>query len=252
MSRIVFTSVTFRQLTRREIFDIAVENGITQIEWGADVHLQPQDDIALEEVTRLQRELGVSACSYGSYYRLGANDMDAWRAVTQTSEAIGAKTVRIWAGSRPSAETDETAFSALVAEAQTLAEIAAERGLTITFEFHKGTYNDTGASSVKLLKSIDRSNVKTYWQPMSIPEDEGNLQAVLPFLAGVHVFHWSKSGRRFSLKFGRRNWERFIRMIARGGADVPFILEFVKGDSRKQFARDVKTLRELLGGVYGE
>ena len=132
MSRIVFTSVTFRQLTRREIFDIAVENGITQIEWGADVHLQPQDDIALEEVTRLQRELGVSACSYGSYYRLGANDMDAWRAVTQTAGAIGAKTVRIWAGSRPSAETDETAFSALVAAAQTLAAIAAERGLAVS------------------------------------------------------------------------------------------------------------------------
>ncbi len=252
MDRIAFTTVTFRQLTRREIFEIAAENGITRIEWGGDVHLPPQDTAALGEVTRLQRETGITACSYGSYYRLGADDLDAWRAITQTAEAIGAKTVRIWAGSRPSAETDEDGFSALVEETRRLAKIAAERDLTIAFEFHKGTYNDTGASSAKLVQSIDRSNVKTYWQPMGIPADQGNLQAVLPFLAGVHVFHWGKSGRRFSLKFGRKKWERLIRVIARSGAEVPFILEFVKGDSRRQFARDVKTLRELLGGVYGK
>lgn len=252
MAEIAFTTVTFRKLTRRQIFEIAAENGITQIEWGADVHLQPQDAAARAEVARLQQEMGITACSYGSYYRLGANDPEVWRAVTQTAHAIGAKTIRIWAGDRPSAQTDETRFHALVAETQTLADIAAKQGLTVAFEFHKGTYNDNGGSSVKLLQSIGRSNVKTYWQPMSTPADMTDLNAVLPYLAGVHVFHWSKSGRRFSLNFGRKKWERFIRTIAHSGAEVPYILEFVKGDSRKQFARDAQTLRDLLYAVYGE
>lgn len=252
MNRIAFTTVTFRQLTRRAVFEIAAENGIRQIEWGADIHLQPHDTAARAEVVRLQQETGITACSYGSYYRLGANDLERWRAVTQTAAAIGAKTIRIWAGDRSSAQTDEAQFRALVAETLTLADIAAEQGLTVAFEFHKGTYNDNGGSSVKLLQSIGRSNVKTYWQPMSTPADMADLNAVLPYLAGVHVFHWSRSGRRFSLKFGRKKWERFIRTIAHSGAEVPYIMEFVKGDSRKQFARDAKTLRDLLHAVYGE
>lgn len=252
MNRIAFTTVTFRQLTRQDIFDIAAENGILQIEWGADIHLPPNDIIAREEVLRLQRETGISACSYGSYYRLGDNNPEQWRAVTQTAAAIGARTVRIWAGNRSSTQTDEAQFQALVAEAQTLADIAAEQGLTVAFEFHKGTYNDTGESSVKLLQSIGRGDVKTYWQPMSTPADMENLHAVLPYLAGVHVFHWSRNGRRFSLKFGRKKWERFIRTIARSGADVPYIMEFVKRDSRKQFARDARALRDLLDTVYRE
>lgn len=251
MERIAFTTVTFRQLTRREIIEIARENGISQIEWGGDVHLKPRDSAAREEVARLQSQCGVTACSYGSYYRLGMNDMAEWRAVIEAAQAVGAKTIRVWAGEKPSGDTDEAGFTALVAEARELAAAAEEKGLQIAFEFHQGTYNDTGASSVRLLENIHRDNVKTYWQPLRTTAELEDLETVLPYLAGVHVFYWSKKGLRFPLKFGRRKWERFIRMIAENEADVPYILEFVKGDSRRQFARDVKTLRALLSRVYG-
>lgn len=251
MDRIAFTTVTFRKLSRAEIIGIAQDNGIRQIEWGGDVHLPPQDEKARGEVIHLQQESGITACSYGSYYRLGANDMALWCAITETAAAIGAKTIRIWAGDRPSAQTDEALFTAWVSEAQALADMAAKQSLTVAFEFHKGTYNDTGASSVRLLKSIDRDNVKTYWQPMTTPADDENLQAVLPYLAGIHIFNWNQSGRRFPLKFGRRRWTRLLCTVAESKKDVPLILEFVRKDRKKQFEKDAKVLRRLVQEIYG-
>lgn len=252
MQNIGFTTVTFRKKSRREICQIACKNNIKYIEWGGDVHLPPQDEKALDEVVELQQKNSITACSYGSYYRLGENNIELWRSVIQTAVAIGAKTVRIWAGNQSSAQTNETLFAELVSETQILADIAAANNLTVAFEFHKGTYNDNGESSLKLLKSVNRNNVKTYWQPMTVSSDNDNLRAVLPYLAGVHIFNWSRSGVRFSLRLGKRRWKRFLRTVAESGQNVPLIMEFVKGDSIKRFEKDVMVLKELVSEIYGE
>lgn len=74
MKNIGFTTVTFRKKSRREVCEIAEKNGIKYLEWGGDVHLPPDNETALQEVIFLQKEFGLTAVSYGSYYRLGAEN----------------------------------------------------------------------------------------------------------------------------------------------------------------------------------
>lgn len=235
----------FRKKSRREICEIAQKNGIKYIEWGGDVHLPPNDPVALKEIIALQKEYGLTAVSYGSYYRLGAGDYALWEQIVDTACAIGSKIIRIWQGDEPSANVTEKSFLSMVNETKKLAGIAGKKGLTVAFEFHNGTNNDNGSSAVKFLNAVEKSNVKTYWQPFSTQEDIGNLKAVLPYLVCIHVFEWNEKGKRYSLKHGIDKWTEFIKIIKDEQLTPYLIMEFVKRDSKRQFAKDVKTLRQI-------
>lgn len=245
MQNIGFTTVTFRKKSRREICEIAQKNSIKYIEWGGDIHLPPNDDTALQEVIALQKEFGLTAISYGTYYRLGAENYPLWESITETADAIGAKIIRIWQGTSSSADVSNEKFLSMVRETKILSAIAEKKGLTVAFEFHKGTNNDNGKSAVEFLKAVNKANVKTYWQPFSTNADIENLKAVLPYLACVHIFEWNEKGKRYSLKHGSKRWNEFLKIINESNANPYLIMEFVKHDSEKQFAKDLKQLHLL-------
>lgn len=251
MQKIGFTTVTFHQKSRREICEIARRNRIQYIEWGGDIHLPPEDATALQEVLSLQREFSLTAISYGSYYRLGKEDYALWERIVNTADAIGAKIIRIWQGENSSVDVSKDKFLSMVKETRILAEMAEKKGITVAFEFHKNTNNDNGQSAVTFLEAVNRSNVKTYWQPFSTSGDMENLKAVLPYLVCVHVFAWNAEGCRFSLKQGRKKWNEFLEIIENSKSDPYLILEFVRDDSAWQFKRDVKTLRKWLEAEKG-
>lgn len=246
MQNIGFTTVTFRKKNRREICEIACKNHIKYIEWGGDVHLPPDDEAALQEVISLQKEFGLTAISYGSYYRLGAEDYFLWEQIVNTADKIGAKIIRIWQGDCSSQKVSKEKMQAMVNETKKLADIADKKGLTVAFEFHKNTNNDNGKSAVAFLQAVNKHNVKTYWQPFSTSEDTENLKAVLPYLICVHIFEWNENGHRYSLKHGVAKWRVFLKIIENSDAEPYFVMEFVKHDSKRQFAKDVKTLRQML------
>lgn len=247
MYNIGFTTVTFRKKSRREICEIAQKNGMKYIEWGGDIHLPPDDEVALQEVISLQKEFGLTAISYGTYYRLGAEDYDLWESITETANAIGAKIIRIWQGDCSSHKVGKEKMQAMVNETKILADIADEKGLTVAFEFHNGTNNDNGKSSIQFIKEVNKPNVKTYWQPFSISEDTENLKAVLPYLVCVHIFEWNEKGKRYSFKHGKKRWSEFLEIIEESDANPYLIMEFVKNDSEKQFGKDIKHLLMLTG-----
>lgn len=247
MYNIGFTTVTFRKKSRREICEIAQKNGMKYIEWGGDIHLPPDDEVALQEVISLQKEFGLTAISYGTYYRLGAEDYDLWESITETANAIGAKIIRIWQGTKSSDDVDVDTLLSMVNETKILCDIAEKKGLTVAFEFHNGTNNDNGKSSVEFIKAVNKPNVKTYWQPFSTDADIDNLKSVLPYLVCVHVFEWNEKGKRYSFKHGEKRWSDFLEIIEESDANPYLIMEFVKNDSEKQFGKDIKHLLMLTG-----
>lgn len=245
MQNIGFTTVTFRKKSRRAVCEIAHRNNIMCIEWGGDMHLPPDDETALQEVISLQKEFGLTAVSYGSYYRLGAENYTLWEQIVNTADKIGARIIRIWQGDCSSQKVSAEKLQAMVNETKRLADIAKAKGLTVAFEFHKNTNNDTGKSAVEFLTAVNKPNVKTYWQPFSTDMDIENLKAVLPYLVCVHIFEWNEKGKRYSLKHGADRWSAFLKTIGNSYAEPYLILEFVKHDSEKQFAKDLKQLRLL-------
>lgn len=246
MFKIGFTSVTFRNLSRREVCKLANENGIEIIEWGGDVHLPPTDKEALSEVLALQKEFNVKAASYGSYYRLGEKDYELWQHIVDTASAIGAKYIRIWQGSVGSKYVTPELFEDMVNETKKLAEIAKEKDLTVAFEYHKKTNNDTAKSSNRFLKAVNMDNVKTYWQPFSYWNDENTLKALTDDIVTIHVFTWDKACNRFDLKDGEEQWKKYIEDVKAAGIEPNFIMEFVKDDSPEQFKKDLAVLRDWL------
>ena len=245
MYNIGFTTVTFRKKSRREIYQIESENKIKYIEWGSDVHLPPNDINALSDVLSLQEEFGLTAVSYGTYYRLGEENYSLWESITDTANAIGAKIIRIWQGTKASADVNESEFLSMVDETRVLADIASQKGLTVAFEFHNGTNNDNGKSSVEFLKAVNKQNVKTYWQPFSTDDDINNLKAVIHYLACVHIFEWNENGKRYSLKHGSKKWQEIFKIIDESKTNPYLIMEFVKHDSKRQLTKDLKHLRVL-------
>jgi len=244
------TSVTFRRLAPEEIVRWAAEARVAGIEWGGDIHVPPGDLAAARRAADLTRSAGLVVASYGSYYRLGQEPPDLFARVLETALSLGAPIIRVWAG-RMASDKADAAFRGLVAEdGRRLSEMAGEKGLRIATEWHGNTLTDTAASATALFAAVGHPAFRTYWQPRSnLPPDAclRDLQAALPRLAGLHVFHWTPEGR-LPLAAGETAWKRYLSAAA-GAGDMFAHLEFVIGDEPRQMVRDAAALRAWLDAI---
>ncbi len=251
------TSVTFRCLSPPEIVDLVVKAGIGAIEWGGDVHVPPGDLAAAAQVKAMMTDHGLVTSSYGSYYRVCSAGNPPFQAVLDTAVELGVPTIRVWAGRKASADADEAYRQKFKAETLRIAESAEAAGLDIAFEYHLDTLTDTEASARRVLRECDRENIKTYWQPLagdSLSESGKRLEAVLPRLSNLHVFHCivTDSGKeRRSLAEGRDAWQKYFSLVEAHGGERYALIEFVSGESRQQFLDDAETLKDLIAYVEG-
>lgn len=241
-SEISFTSVTFREKTVEEILRIAAENDIACVEWGGDVHVPPGLIAEAKRVLSLMQAQNMRALSYGSYFKLLCG-MD-FTPYAESAAALGAKTIRIWAGDswrrKRTFGEDEKTFAA--EELRKVCLLAQDYGLTVCLEKHRYTLTENAAVARALIEAVGMPNLKSYWQPnpeLSIEENLGAIETLSDYITNVHVFSWTADNARLSLKNGEDAWKRYIDAL---GARA-YILEFVKGDSQVQFAEDVNTLR---------
>lgn len=239
------TSVTFREKTIEEIVSLAKKAGLSEIEWGGDRHILPSDTEAVYRARKAMENAGLRCSSYGSYYRLGDRDTDAFRAICKTSQDLGAGTVRTWLGRRGSAVMSPEMRAEILDETGRLADIAAEYSQILAFEFHGKTLNDNGESSVAFLSECAKENVKTYWQPLSFADNAKNLSLVLPYLTAVHVFTWDDDYRRYPLSAGEAQWKTYLSILKDADVSTKLIMEFVKDDSDEQFLADAAFLHEI-------
>ena len=243
------TSVTFRQLPYQDIIDLARQARLNGIEWGSDIHV-PEGNIPLaEEVAEQTAKAGLRVISYGSYYRLGTyeNAKKEFFKYLETASALKAPVIRVWAGTAEPDAISEVEFLRLASEAQAIAHMAEERGITVAFEYHRGTLTQDSRSALRLLRIADCANLKTYWQPnpdISFEENKRELQEILPYLSNIHVFHWEGANVRYPLAEGAKKWRDFISLSL--DKRPSYIMEFVKDDSGEQFLRDAAALKEWL------
>ena len=154
MIRSGLVSITFRKLSPHTIIDLVTRAGLTGIEWGGDVHVPHGEIDVAREVAQMTRDAGLLVAAYGSYYRVGVSEADglAFERVLETAMALGAPTVRVWAGNRGSADADESYRAAVVDDARRIAVLAHAAGITVSFEYHRNTLTDTNASAHRLLE----------------------------------------------------------------------------------------------------
>jgi sugar phosphate isomerase/epimerase len=131
-----------------------------------------------------------------------------------------------------------------------ICETAAMADCGVSLEFHGGTLTDTAESTTRLMDAVGAPNLTTYWQPptgMGVAECKRSLEAVLPRLGNVHVFHWWPDDRhRLPLAQGADRWREYLAVAAKAGGQRHASLEFVRGDDVEQLRNDAKTFHNLL------
>lgn len=252
-------SVTFaRRCDAETVLRHAEPTALESIEWGDKPRHVPAGDLnRAEQVGRQTREAGLSVAAYGSYYRLASDSEQApFAAVLDTAMALGAPTVRVWAGEHSSDDADAQERQRVADDAHRIAQQALEAGIQVALEYHGGTLTDTNDSALALLRNIDHKNLKTYWQPPQCTSHayrlEG-LRAVLPWLSNVHVFHWTGSfwpeHRPTPLIEGAKTWLQYLDLAASDGDDRHALLEFIPGDDPAGLAAEARTLSDWTGQI---
>lgn len=237
-------SVTFRSLDVPTIVGLAADSGLGAIEWGGDVHVPVGDERAAELARTLCAGRGLTVASYGSYFRAGATDPRELADVVRTAVALGAPSIRVWAGRVGSAEASPELRTAVTDALRAAVEQAGEQGIGVALEFHRNTLTDTVASTRELLDSVP--GLATYWQPFpGVTADDacGQIEHLRDRLTTVHVFSWGADGARLPLREGEELW----RSVLAASPARYALLEFVADDSPDQFRADAATLLAWLG-----
>jgi sugar phosphate isomerase/epimerase len=257
MIRSGLCSISFRQLSADEIIRASVASGLQAIEWGGDIHCPHGDVSAAASLRRRCADVGITTTTYGSYFRMDPEwtTLD-FRHVVDSAVALGAHTIRVWAGGRASRDMDSEYRQRLAAEIRRIAGLATQAGCSIGLEYHGNTATDTNESALQLLKEIDHPAVKTYWQPREGTSEEERLEGlsmVLPWLCHLHVFHWvGVPVERRPLTDAEQEWRRYVKLAdTESGLDRYAFLEFMPRDSIEELSAEVSALRRILGLVPG-
>jgi sugar phosphate isomerase/epimerase len=245
-------SITFRKLSVREVIDLVVKGQLKSIEWGGDIHAPHGDVAKAKEVRQMTLDAGLEVAAYGSYYRVGVSEEKglSFASVLDSAVALGAPTIRVWMGEKGSAETTSAERGAIIADARHIAEIAQDRGVGISLEYHANTLTDTRDSVQQLMREITHPNLDFLWQPSNGEAPElcvARLKDVLPLVRNVHVFHWWPTGADWRpLSEGENFWRQYLDILRSTGKSMHFLLEFVRDHSPDQFLQDAATLRRWL------
>lgn len=238
-------SISFRQHTVDEIIDAVKEAGLKYIEWGSDVHVPEGDAETAKAVKAKMDASGLKTSSYGSYYKLGQNQNIV--PFLESAKALGTDIIRIWAGGKGSAETDEVIRKAWTTEAKEVCKKAAEYGIKIDFEYHPNTLTDCRDSAYRLLQEINEPNCGIYWQPFYKLSREENLkeaEKVMPYVDVLHLFYWENHSVRLFLKDAKEELTAYIKAFS--GRDVVKLLEFVPDNDIRHLQGEAQTLFEIL------
>lgn len=239
-------SVTFRQLEPTQIVELAAVAGLQAIEWGGDVHVPAGDVERAAQVAKATADAGLAVCSYGSYFRAGADEQ--LTPVLDSARALGADRVRVWAGRVDSADASRQQRAQITARLRDAVAEASERGVTLALEYHRGTIADGPRSVLRLLAEVP--GLSTYWQPSVGAADATALaefDAIAAHTTAVHVFSWSPEGERLRLHDREPLWQGLCS--AASALAVPprdALLEFVPDDDPELLASEAQTLRLWL------
>ncbi|MBN1875629.1 MAG: TIM barrel protein [Anaerolineae bacterium] len=252
MIRSGLVSITFRQLSPEEIVSLVAQAGLDAIEWGGDIHVPHGDVTRARTVRQLTVEAGLEVAAYGSYYRVGHGEPLPFGRIVETAVALDAPLIRVWAGKCGSAQADDAYWAQVVEDSYQIADLAAQAGIRIAYEYHANTLTDTTTSALKLLQAVAHPHVTSYWQPpagASVADNLAGLEAVLPWLTHLHVFSWRvMEGTRERLLLAEKaiEWRQYLQKAAATGRNHIAMIEFVKDDMPENFLKDASTLKQWL------
>jgi sugar phosphate isomerase/epimerase len=248
-------SVALRHLDPAEAVGAALAGGATGIEWEARVHVPPGDREKARRAAGLASDAGLTIPSYGSYVRAGSGTalVDFAASLASASE-LGTKLIRVWAGDTKGLTADNRgSAAALVADdLMAMCDMALDAEMSVSLEFHPGTFTETAASANGLIDRVGRPNLRSHWQPgygQPLEEALASLQQMLPHLTHLHVFQWTADHTRLPLAGGKAYWQSLVSLAATAPTStLPryALVEFSRNDAPEDVVTDLLALDDIL------
>ncbi len=244
MYNLGLVSISFRDKSPEEIVQYMKKAGLTHIEWGSDVHAPNGDKKRLEEIALLQKKEGIFCSSYGTYFRLGVNDINELQAYISAAKILGTDILRLWCGNKGFSEYSEKEEEFLFEQCRKAAEIAEKNEVTMCLECHNNTFTDCKEGAIKLMKSINSPYFRMYWQPnqhKSIDENKRYIRLLSSFTRHIHVFNW-EADSRYPLADSISLWKEYLSYLNK---DTTLLLEFMPDDNISSLSGEAESLRKI-------
>lgn len=250
-------SLTLSKFSVEAVVDTVKKAGLDAIEWWGKDHVPHGDIETAMRVKELTINAKLEVSSYGSYYRVGVSEQNglSFQSVLDTALALGAPTIRVWAGDKDYADATQEFIQYVIDDTIRIADMAAGKDISITFEYHSGTLTNRNDTAIKFAAQVPHPNVSFSWQSphgFTVEHCLEGLEDLLDRLSTIHVFHWTvdktvspSKNVRHSLLDGIDRWKKYINLIQTTGCNHYMLLEFVKDDTPEQVIADAKTLKEL-------
>ena len=236
-------SVTFRKKTAEKVVEIAKKAGVGYIEWGGDIHVKTADDA--RKVKTLCDSAGIKISSYGSYFNCIRYDESKWIEICEITKEMDASSVRVWLGKKDSEKTGEADYRVLVENTKRMCDIAADYGLLVCPECHGNTYNNNTDAILRFSKDLQRDNFKTYFQSryFRMEYDLDRIDRTFDFTENVHVSYRDLKREQLFRKKDRNYLDTLLKKLREKNFQGIIMVEFVSGNSEKQFYEDTEKLK---------
>lgn len=244
MYKLGLVSISFRNIDVEAIIKYAKDAGLSCIEWGSDVHA-PNDDVKkLDKIVELQNRYGIKCCSYGTYFRLGKNDITQLQSYIDAAKALGTDILRLWCGDKNSEDYTSEEKTALFEECKAAADIAKKNGVVLCMECHNNTYTNTKEAAFELMHAVNSEHFRMYWQPNQFRSEAENTEyakLISPYTENIHVFNW-KGDEKFPLCEAKEVWRKYLTCFK---SNKTLLLEFMPDGKIESLKKEAATLKEI-------
>lgn len=236
-------SVTFRKKTAEDVVTLSKKAGISFIEWGGDIHVKTLDDA--KKVKALCDKADIKICSYGSYFNSSVYDESKWIDTCKIAKEMEAESIRIWLGKKNSQITSDKEYNLLLENTKKMCDIAAEYRLTVCPECHDNTFNNNTDAILRFVNELKRDNFRTYFQSryFRMEYDLDRIDRTYDYIKDVHVSYRDLKREQLFRKKDKNYLDTLLNKLKEKNFDGIVMIEFVSGNSEKNFFKDIETLK---------
>lgn len=240
-------SISFRSKSVEEIAAAAKNAGVEAIEWGGDVHVPHGDAEAAKHAAEISKKYGLECVHYGSYYKMGYDAPELFDRALKSAKILGTPIIRVWAGLGIHPDTlPRKDYERIVNDARRICDLAGD--IIIATECHSDSITEDYKYALQFLKDVDRDNMRTFWQPNQYRGFEYDLEALdalLPYIVGVHVFNWvGNKPDAYPLALGAEKWHRYMEKLSKN--ELGYMLEFMPDNKIETLPRETETLDRFI------
>ncbi len=245
-SRTGLVSISFRKHSPEEILEAMKKAEITYVEWGSDLHAPPSDLEKIKDIVNLQESYGIACSSYGTYFKLGETPISELPSYIAAAKMLGTDILRLWCGTKCGAEMTEEEKTSLIDVCREAARIAEGEGVTLCMECHIKTFTERPEDALFLMKEVNSTAFKMYWQPNQFRTEEENLASarlISPFVKVIHVFNWEGKIKK-PLSEAEETWKKYLECF---DGNQKLLLEFMPCGTPHELIEEANSLKKIIG-----